>query len=55
MMMIHMLTTKSLEVVRDAAEHRLETTDSFKEALKLNRTVYGLDKKIVSNLKKGLK
>lgn len=54
MMMIHMLSTQSLEAVRKAADGRLNQTESFKEALKLQKTIYGLDKKIVQEMKKSL-
>lgn len=52
--LIHMLDVKALEVVRNIANARLEKTEDFKESLRLSRTIYGLDNKIIQSMKKGL-
>jgi len=54
MMLIHMLNNSSLENLRNVAEARLEKTEDFKETLRLGRTIYGLDNKIVQNLKRNV-
>lgn len=51
MKLVHLLDVKSLEAVKSVVEQKLEKTNDFKQSLRLNRTIYGLENKIIQTMK----